>query len=813
MVSVTIDRRDGLNSAAAIKGPCRVATTANITLTGLQTVDGVALAEGDRVLVKDQTDARDNGIRIVSTGNWERSADFRNSRDIVTGTQVYITHGTVSAERWYGVTAANPISVGTTNLTFAVADVLSQVEAIAAAFPAVAANTMLVDNAAGTARETKTFAQVKTLLDIGAGSAIENRSTDTISPFDPEFGADGVGDDLAAIQSAWTAGSTRGVPIIMAHEMNAGGQLVVKQDMTVVGRAGATLYQTGWSEVGGFIVAADPTPNNPATIKSGIHFRDPYISGANNPAPTYFEAGVGSTTTTIVLGTLDKDGNPVSTIDDFYNGRAIIVAEGAASNGVLRFVTDYVGATRTLTITSALPAAPSAGDDILMGWNDLAIGLGGGVSDITIFGGKLTDYMPLNQVPPPSGAKGVNFEQGTTNALLWGTTFRNLGIAVFVQGLEGAYATGAKKRTVGIRVGGYHAENVGSVLTVAGVNGTQLPDGDADDQMGLASFITYENAGHKPYRFVGSDQQKSGIIDLLEGQNFSISHVSGRNDTTYPNTSPGYPTDYPSRVGYGLSGDVGAMIWGHGRNISIDDFKHWGNVDCVWTIRRGRALGDDGQVTSGPGVTGRPGNVLGNRFTNIQLFGQCPRVIEVDPNATYRVLNEELTGELQCIVDDVTSSIVDPNMSGYTNIIVDVTRRSDGKRVRGTPAQIILAGNQFDLLPEQETILRAGRVYTLIDDQAVRIVPPKKSGFMRWSIANGSGGASNNYGMVHYCIQGGAICNICFGPATLSVGTTVLTTGAVDGIDVNTNVNAVVSDGIYLKNRTGVTRTYEVFFD
>lgn len=118
MASITIDRRDGLNSAAAIKGPCRVATTANITLSGLQTIDGVALAEGDRVLVKNQTDARDNGIRIVSTGNWERSADFRNSRDIVTGTQVFVTSGTVSAGRQYGVTSANPISVGTTSLSF-----------------------------------------------------------------------------------------------------------------------------------------------------------------------------------------------------------------------------------------------------------------------------------------------------------------------------------------------------------------------------------------------------------------------------------------------------------------------------------------------------------------------------------------------------------------------------------------------------------------------------------------------------------------------------------------------------------------------
>lgn len=132
MASIIIDRRDGLNSAAAIKGPCRVATTANITLSGLQTIDGVALADGDRVLVKNQTDARDNGIRIASTGNWERSADFRNNRDIVTGTQVYVTSGSVSGNRWYGLTAANPVKVGTTNLTFAVSDNLAAVDAAAA---------------------------------------------------------------------------------------------------------------------------------------------------------------------------------------------------------------------------------------------------------------------------------------------------------------------------------------------------------------------------------------------------------------------------------------------------------------------------------------------------------------------------------------------------------------------------------------------------------------------------------------------------------------------------------------------------------
>lgn len=810
MVSMTIDRRDGLNSSAAIKGPCRVATTANITLSGLQVIDGVQTVEGDRVLVRVQDDARDNGIRIVSTGNWERSADFRNNRDLATGTQVYVSSGTQNGGRLFSLTTTGSIAIGTSNITFT-SSVVTQSELTARA-PDFSANTMMVDNAAGTARETKTFAQVKTLLDIGAGSAIENRSTDTISPFDPAYGATGVGDDLAAIQAAWNAGSDGAKVVVMGRDLEAAGELTLKDNLTIVGRAGATLYQTDWSDIGAFMTNMDPDSTSVNSIKAGMHLRDVEASGELYPEPTYFALASGSTTTELVLGALDKGGNPVSTVDDFYNGRVIQVCSGAAVSGSLRFVSDYVGATKTLTLTSALSVAPSAGDEIELGYNDNLVGPAGGASDITIIAGKFTDMMPLTQVPPNAGGKGVNFEQGVTNSLLWGCTFRNLGMAVFVQGLDGVFTNGAKRRAVGIRVGGYYAYNVGSVLTIAGVNAAQQPDGDADDQLVVATMITYENAGHSPYRFVGTDQQKSGIINLLEGQNFSISQVSGRNDTTYPNTSPGYPTDYAGRVGYGLTGDVGAMIWGHSRNGTIRDFKHWGPVDCVWTVRRGRALGDDGQVTSGAGVSGRPGNVLGNRFTDIQLFGECARVIEVDPTAGFRVLNEELTGELQCIVDDVTSSIVDPNMSGYTNIIIDVTRRSDGKRVRGTPAQIILAGNQFDLLPEKETIFRQGRTYTIADDAVIRIVPPKKSGFVKFVTANGTSAASSNYAKVAYAIQGAATCELCYGPAALSLGTALLTDGTADGVDGNWNIAAVVSDALYLKNRRGSSRSIDVFF-
>jgi microcystin-dependent protein/uncharacterized cupin superfamily protein len=113
-----IDRRHSVSEGTAIKAPCRAATTANITLAGEQTIDGVALVEGDRALVKNQTDGTQNGIYEVSTGNWTRTRDFDGAFDIVKGTVVRITNGSSNIGYWE-VTTANPISVGSTALAFA----------------------------------------------------------------------------------------------------------------------------------------------------------------------------------------------------------------------------------------------------------------------------------------------------------------------------------------------------------------------------------------------------------------------------------------------------------------------------------------------------------------------------------------------------------------------------------------------------------------------------------------------------------------------------------------------------------------------
>jgi hypothetical protein len=120
---VTVDATDtpiaGNPSASlAIKAPCLVATTGNIALSGLQTIDGVALAAGNRVLVWQQTDATTNGIYNASSGNWTRAIDASSNDQWAAGMQVGITAGFTRARAFFQVTSADPIALGTSQIVF-----------------------------------------------------------------------------------------------------------------------------------------------------------------------------------------------------------------------------------------------------------------------------------------------------------------------------------------------------------------------------------------------------------------------------------------------------------------------------------------------------------------------------------------------------------------------------------------------------------------------------------------------------------------------------------------------------------------------
>lgn len=106
----------GVTGDLAMKTPVDAATTANITLSGEQTLDGIALVAGDRALVQDQTAAEDNGIYTVSAGDWVRAPDWNGARDVVAGTSVLVNQGSVGEGRLYRVSTTGDITIGVTEV-------------------------------------------------------------------------------------------------------------------------------------------------------------------------------------------------------------------------------------------------------------------------------------------------------------------------------------------------------------------------------------------------------------------------------------------------------------------------------------------------------------------------------------------------------------------------------------------------------------------------------------------------------------------------------------------------------------------------
>ena len=109
---------DGVASGLNVKDSVRTSADANITLSGLQTLDGVVLADGDRVLVRGQTNGKDNGIYDAHSGAWTRSFDANTSAAVTAGTFAFVELGDRYAETGWVLVTQNPITLGTTPLTF-----------------------------------------------------------------------------------------------------------------------------------------------------------------------------------------------------------------------------------------------------------------------------------------------------------------------------------------------------------------------------------------------------------------------------------------------------------------------------------------------------------------------------------------------------------------------------------------------------------------------------------------------------------------------------------------------------------------------
>jgi hypothetical protein len=107
------------NAAAGIdaKASVRLASTANLTLSGLSAIDGVTPVAGDRILAKNQTTASANGVYVAAAGAWTRASDADSNNEMTPGAFWYVEEGTANGKTQWRLENTGGIVLGTTALS------------------------------------------------------------------------------------------------------------------------------------------------------------------------------------------------------------------------------------------------------------------------------------------------------------------------------------------------------------------------------------------------------------------------------------------------------------------------------------------------------------------------------------------------------------------------------------------------------------------------------------------------------------------------------------------------------------------------
>lgn len=120
---VTLQQLQAVQRGVDWKDSVRAATTTNGALSTAyangQVIDGVTLATGNRILLKDQTTGSENGIYTVNaSGAPTRAVDADSSSEVTGGMAVTVTEGTANGDKVFVLTTNDPITLGTTALSF-----------------------------------------------------------------------------------------------------------------------------------------------------------------------------------------------------------------------------------------------------------------------------------------------------------------------------------------------------------------------------------------------------------------------------------------------------------------------------------------------------------------------------------------------------------------------------------------------------------------------------------------------------------------------------------------------------------------------
>lgn len=435
--------------------------------------------------------------------------------------------------------------------------------------------------------------------------------------------------------------------------------------------------------------------------------------------------------------------------------------------------------------------------------NSNAFGIARGARNVRVLGATVKNLPYSWNAPGGAGGKAVMVEQGVIGFFATDIWAERCGTAIFIQGVPGAWADGVKKQAVGVHFGHVHAEQCDAAAVFAGVTTDSTnPTGDPDICLALISQITYHNCGHAPTRVIATDHKKSSPIVFAEAQNIRIDNIKGYNDPTYPQVDPGYPTD-PSVIGQGLSGPIGAVVWGWGRNISIGTIEHHGDVDSIVHIERARAHGDDAAPS------GTPTNVFRFDADEIKHYGTANYALT--QGSGFLGPDESMTGRICITTDVLTTGFVGTDWGMANGVYLRFRNANTGAVVEGNPFNVrsfrnTFAGTDGEPYIDRQRVrdLRSDRSYTdtvTIADDGVYVISPRHTAGILSVVSEASllrvfVGYRCSASGAQTAIMGAAVSNV-------AVTTGVLT--GTTGTDGNFTISADNAGNLYLENRRGAS--------
>lgn len=208
----------GASGASYALQPVRVTTTANITLSAPQTIDGVSVVAADRVLVKNQTVATENGVYLCAAGAWTRATDFTTgAATLIGGAIIPVIAGTLGTSTQWQCSNTTAITIGSTAITFVRSSVVGYIKfgTEPATLPvATGSNSIAIGSSATTTTNTSAVAIGASASAAGtSGIAIGNAATGGNGIAIGPSAVANLGSNSIAIGNGATANNGRGVAI------------------------------------------------------------------------------------------------------------------------------------------------------------------------------------------------------------------------------------------------------------------------------------------------------------------------------------------------------------------------------------------------------------------------------------------------------------------------------------------------------------------------------------------------------------------------------------------------------------------------